>query len=1079
MKKFLLLCFSFVLVASLAWAQERVVSGRVTAQEDGSPLPGVNVLLRGTTSGTVTDTDGNYKLSVPATGGTLDFSFIGYATRSVEIGERSVVDLVMEPDSKTLTEVVVTGQGFGKEKKALGYAVAHVGSEQISARPVNDIGRILIGKIPGVTINLTGGTSGSGSSINIRGYTTITGSSQPLWVVDGVPFNSATNDQSGFTTGGTATAPSRFLDLDPNSIESINVLKGLAATVLYGDQGRNGVILVTTKSGSGKRREPEIVFQQTVSQNEIASLPEINSDYGAGFQQLTNTAQFFSNWGADYREIDSVGHPYQYNTDAVRRDAFAPQTMFKRIPFKKSMNLNDFFRKGMISNTSLSISGGTDKLGITATLGYTTEEGYAPGNDLKRINASIGFNGSISDKLTFKSNLMYSNTDFRTPPLNGATGGGSAFGGIPSLYANFLYSPPNYNINDTNLFPYEVPGDRRMMWYRSGNDIPNARWIAAYTKETDKTDRIFSSSTLTFDFNDQMALSYRVGYDTYTQRQGREYNKGISASYANVNNGILQTQTIGNTIWNHDFIFSYNREITSDINMASRVGVNARNDYFIRDGIYSEGQVVFGLMRHSNFTTSSPSSTAFDGRNFYNTTEQQRYGIYADFQFDYRNYLFLNLAGRNDFTSTLEPGSNSIFYPSASASFVLTDAFTSLKSDALNFLKVRVGYGTSAGLGPLYGTRTIVTSNPRGYLDASGAYSFHSISSQLGNPGLKPELQSEIEFGFEAKFLKERISIDFTMYDRRTTDLITLAPIDPATGYTTTYLNLGKLDNKGIEIGLNATPLKFGAFQWDLTWNFTKVNPIVETLGTGIDEIVLAGFTNIGNFAVPGQPMNLIKGSVVARDPNGNKIVGTDGFDELAPKIDVLGNPNPDYTTTVINTFSYKGISLSFQIDYRKGGKMFASTPSALLARGVLGGRAQINRDLGFIAPGVKRVDTDGNGSLDGFAPNDILLTIADYGFNEQFFGRNDNDMFDATNVRLREISLSYSFPKTLLSKTPFKSASVTLNGNNLWFVAFGAPKYVNWDPEVASLGVNQGAGFDYLTGPSMKRYGAVLRLTF
>ncbi len=1081
MKKFLLLCFSFVFVASLAWAQERVVSGRVTAQEDGSALPGVNVLLRGTTNGTVTDTDGNFKLSVPATGGTLDFSFIGYATESVDIGERSVVDMTLKPDTKQLTEVVVTGQGFAKEKKALGYAVGRVGTEQIAARPVNDIGRILMGKIPGVTINPTGGTSGTGSSINIRGYTTITGNTQPLWVVDGVPFNSATNDQSGFTTGGTATAPSRFLDLDPNSIESINVLKGLAATVLYGDQGRNGVILVNTKSGSSKKRDPEVTFQQTISQNEIASLPDVNSDYGNGFQQLTNTSQFFSNWGADYREIDSIGHPYQYNGDAVRLNAFAKQTMFKRIPYKRSLYVSDFFRKGMISNTSLSITGGTDKLGITATLGYTTEQGYAPGNDLKRINASVGFNGSISDKLSFRSSIMYSNTDFKTPPLNGATGSGASFGGIPSLYANFLYSPPNYNMNDLNLFPYEVPGDRRMIWYRPGNDIPNARWIAAYTKETDVTERIFSSNTLTYDFNDQMALSYRVGYDAYTQRQGREYNKGISASYPNVNNGILQTQTIGNRIWNHDFIFSYNREITADINMSSRVGFNARNDYFVRDGIYSEGQVVFGLMRHSNFTTASSRSTAFDGRAFYRTTEQQRYGLYADFQFDYKNYLFLNVAARNDWTSTLENGNNSILYPSASASFVVTDAFTNLKSDALNFLKIRFGYGTSAGLGPLYGTRTIVDSNPRGYVDATGAYSFHTVSNQLGNRKLKPELFSELELGFEAKFLKERIGIDFTIYDRSTTDLITNAPIDPATGYTTTYLNLGKLSNKGIEIGLNATPLKLGAFQWDLVWNFTLVRPEVVTLSPdgSITQIVLAGFTDLGNFAVPGKPMNIIYGTRIARDPSGQKIVQADGFHELDPIIGELGNPNPDYLTSFINTFSYKGLSLSFQIDYRKGGKMYGSTPSALLARGVLGGRAQLNRDLAFIAPGVKRIDTDGNGSLDGFAPNDIQLTAADYGFNLQFFGRNDNAMYDATNVRLREVSLGYSLPKSILSKTPFKSASITLNGNNLWFVAFGTPKYVNWDPEVASLGVNAGAGFDYLTGPSMKRYGAVLRLTF
>jgi TonB-linked SusC/RagA family outer membrane protein len=1081
MSKFLLACFSFVLLSFSTMAQDRVVSGKVTSADDGVALPGVNVVVKGTTNGAVTDADGAYKLSVPSSGGTLVFSFIGMVSQEVEIGERTIIDVALASDATQLSEVVVTGQGIAREKKAIGYAVASVGADQIAARPVNDVTRILMGKIPGVTINPTGGTAGTGSQINIRGFSTITGNTQPLWVVDGVPFNSATNDASGFTTGGTASATSRYLDLDPNSIESVNVLKGLAATVLYGSLGRNGVILVTTKSGSGKKRAPEVSIQQTVSMSEIASLPDFQKNYGNGFQQLTNTAAFFSNWGADYDEIDSVGHPYQFLADASRRDPFAEWTMFKRLPYEYSLKLNDFFRKGRVSNTSVSLTGGTDKMNITATLGYTDEQGYAPGNDLKKVNASIGFSGQISEKLSMRSNIMYSNTDFATPPLNGATGGGAAFGNVPSLYANFLYSPPNFNINDTELFPFETPAEHKMVWYRGGSDIPNARWIAKYTRETDVTDRIFNSTSMNYDFNDNMSITYRVGYDSYTQRQNRSFNKGISPTYPQVDLGVLQTQTLTQTTWNHDIIFNLQRQITSDINLNARIGANAYNDSFQRDGIYSEGQVVFGLMRHNNFSSSSSRSTTFGGRVFYATAEEQRYGVYGDLSFDYKNFLFLNLAGRNDWSSVLEKGNNSLFYPSASASFVATDAVPSLKSNALSFLKIRVGYGTSAGFPGTYNTRTVVSSNARGWVDAGGTiYGSHSISNQLGNAKLRAELVQELEVGFEAKFLKDRIGFDFTVYDRGTRDLITNAPIDPATGYTQTFLNLGKLSNKGLEFALSGTPVKLGnGLQWDVIWNFTAVRPEVITLGTGIDQIVLAGFTNLGNFAVPGKPMNMIMGTRIARDPEGNKIIGTDGLHELDPIIGDLGNPNPDYLTSLINTVSFKGVSLSFQFDYRKGGKMYASTPSALLARGVLGSRDVLNRDLAFILPGVKRIDTDANGSLDGFAPNDIMLTAADYGFNSQFNNRNDNAMFDATCIRLREVSISYTLPKTLLAKTPIKSASVSLNGNNLWFNAIGVPAYVNFDPEVASLGVNSGAGFDYLTGPSMRRYGAVVRLTF
>ncbi len=1077
MKKFLLLCFSLAFVFTV-WAQERTVSGRVTSTEDGTPLPGVNVVVKGTATGTVTDANGRYTLSVPSSGGALVFSFIGLQTQEVPIGERSVVDVSLALDVTQLSEVVVTGQGIQREKKALGYAVASVGSDQIAARPMNDISRVLQGKVPGVVINPTGGTAGAGSQINIRGYSTITGNTQPLWVVDGVPFSSATNDQSGFNTGGTAASPSRFLDLDPNSIESINVLKGLAATALYGDQGRNGVILVTTKAGSGKKRAPEITFQQSLARNEIASLPDFQSDYGNGFQQLYGN--FFSNWGAHFDEFDSIGHPYQFLADPTLRLPFAQDTYWQRIPWEAAPTVGGFFRKGIISNTSLSLAGGTDKMGVTATIGYTTEEGFAPGNDLTRVNAQVGFNGSITDKLSVRSSLMYTNTDFQTPPLNAATGGGASFSGVPSLYANFLYTPRNLRILDTDLFPYETPVEKKSVWFRGGNDIPNAQWIARYAQETDVTDRFFNSTSFTYDFNENAALQYRVGLDMYTQRQARNYNRGIGPVYPAINNGIHQTQTISNTIWNHDLIFSLTRQITSDINMVARVGGNARNDYFQRDGAYSEGQIVFGLMRHGNFTSPATTSAAFDGRAFERTTEQQRYGLYGDFSFDYKNYLFLNLAARNDWTSNLEPGHNSIFYPSVSASFVPTDAFSNLKSGAFNYLKIRVGYGTSAGFPPVYGTRTVVTPNSRSFVDAGGGIiPTHAISNRLGNLVLGAELQQEIEAGFEARFLNERVSIDFTVYDRGTRDLITDAPVDPSTGFTTTFLNLGELSNRGIEIGLNATPIRLSSgFQWDITWNFTLVRPEVVSLGSGLDQIVLAGFSDLGNFAVPGRPMNIIKGTAIARDPDGNRIVGADGLHVLAPGISELGDPNPDYLTTLISTFSFKGISLSVQFDYRKGGMMNAWTPAGLLARGVLAGRENFDRDQIFILPGVKQVGLDSDGDP-VYAPNDIQITAADYGFSSQFFGRNDNSMFDATSIRLREVNLGYTLPKSLLSKTPIKNASIILTGNNLWFNSLNVPKYVNFDPEVASLGVNEGAGFDYLTGPTMRRYGAVLRLTF
>ena len=1072
MKKFLLLLLVGSLFITTVQAQDKAVTGKV-ADETGAPLPGVNVLLKGTTNGTVTDSEGVYTLTVPASGGVLVFSFIGFSTQEVEIGQRSSIDVTLANDVQQLSEVVIVGQGASKEKKALGYAVSSVGAEQLSARPQQDVARILQGKVPGVNISPTGGTSGSGSSINIRGYSSLSGSTQPLFVVDGVPFNSSTNNGSGFSTGGAAVTPSRFLDLDPNNIESLNVLKGLAATVLYGDQGRNGVILVTTKSGKGKKGA-EVTLQQTVNITEVASLPKFQNSWGNGFQGLYGA--FFSNWGPGFGEIDSVGHPYQFLGTPSLRDAY-PEYMFERIRYDAGETIKKFFRKGVASNTYVNFNGGTDKVGFNSSASYTKEQGFVPGNDVTRLNLSLGINASITKKLSIQNNILFSNTGVETPPLNGATGGGGTFNGVPSLYGQFLYTPRNLDLFD---WPSGTP-DNRSIYYRGGNDIANPLWLAANYREENNTSRVFNSTTLSYDITDNLSLIYRVGYDTYTEVQERKFNKG-GVQGPNIINGVYQTQTIRNTIFNQDFIVGYTKQINTDFNLNARVGFNARNDQFKRDGLYSEGQAIDRLFRHYNFSTASSRSIGFGGRILNRETEEQRMGVYGDFSVGYKEFLFLNLAGRNDWTSTLETGNNNIFYPSASVSFVPTDAFAGLKSSTLNFLKLRFGYGTSAGFAPFtYGTRSIASLNTRGYLDLTGApIALNSVDDFLGNANLKPELQQELELGFEAKLLNERIGIDFTIYDRSTKNLITEAPLDPATGYTSTLTNVGKLSNKGIELGLNGNIMKRGAFVWDATLNFNVVRPEIIELGGGLSEVVIAGFTTRGNFAIPGRPYNIIKGNAVKKAPDGQRIVrANDGLYAVDPIIQEIGDPNPNWTTSLFNTFTYKGFTLNVQMDYRHGGDMYASTPSATIGRGVVATDVEYGYDQTFILPGVLEVDNNGDGVVDSYRKNDKQVTASDYGFNVQFNGTDDTSIFDGTFIRLREISLAYEFPRSLLSKTPFKSGSLQLNGNNLWFNAVNVPKNVNFDPEVLSTGVGNGAGFDYLTGPSARRYGVVLRLTF
>jgi len=1076
MKKFLLLCSMLAFVYSYTLAQERTVSGRVTSTEDGTALPGVNVVVKGTTNGTVTDADGNYRLTVPSGGGALVFSFIGLKTSEVEIGDRAVVDVSLALDVTQLSEVVVTAQGIARDKKALGYAVSSVNESSIAARPQNDLGRILQGKVPGVNITPTGGTSGSATNIQIRGYSSVSGNTQPLFVVDGVPFSSATNNGSDFTTGGAATATSRFLDLDPNNIASINVLKGLAATVTYGDQGRNGVVVITTKSGRGKSQNSEITLSQNFAITEIASLPKFQSKWGNGFQGLAGP--FFSNWGPEFSEIDSLGHPYQFSSDAALLNAY-PEYFFQRIPYEAAPTIKDFFRRGFVSNTSISFTGGNEKVGFNGSVGYADEEGFVPGNDLTRFNLSAGINAALTKKLTFKNSFIFTRTDVATPPLNAATGGGATFGGVPSIYGQFLYTPRDVDIYS---WPFATPNGERSIFYRGGNDIINPLWAAKNYNESSLTNRFFNSASFSYDINDMFSLTYAFGFDTYNEFQERKFNRG-GVQGPNVINGIYQTQDIKNTIINHDFRLNVSKEINSDLNFVGLIGFNARNDTFERDGLYSENQGVFGLFRHFNFSTASSRSVAFGGRILNTTSEEQRMGVYISTQLDYKDYLFLTLAGRNDWTSTLEKANNSIFYPSASVAFVPTDAFDNLKSSTLSYLKVRLGYGTSAGFAPrAYGTRTFALGNSRDYLDLTGSpIGTNEVSNFLGNPNLKPELIREVEIGVEARLLNDRLTVDFSAFNKSTRDLITDTPLDPSTGYNLTLTNVGALVNKGIELAISGQPLKLGDFMWDATFNFTVLRPEVTDLGSSLENVLISGFTNRGNFAVANQPYGVIIGTAALRSPSGERIVrNSDGLYAVDPILRIIGNPNPDWTSSFINTFSYKGFSLMVQIDYRHGGDMYASTPSATLGRGVVE-EGNNPLDQAYILPGVRQVAVadDNDGVADGFIKNDIAITASDYGFNTQFNGIDETAIFDATNIRLREISLSYQLPKAWLSKTPIKSASIQINGNNLWFNSVNVPKNVNFDPEVLSTGVGNGNGFDYLTGPSARRYGVALRLTF
>lgn len=1040
------------------------MTGKVSTAEDGSALPGVSVVVKGSNTGTNTDSDGNYSVTVPSSA-TLVFSFVGTVTQEIQVGSRSVIDVQLVSDTKNLQEVVVTAQGIVREKRALGYAVATVDKKLIEDRPQADVGRVLQGKVAGVNITQTSGVSGTGTNIIIRGYSSISGSNQPLFVVDGVPFNSNTNSRGGFTGGG-QSASSRFLDLDPNNIENISVLKGLAATVTYGDQGRNGVILVTTKNGSNKARKTELSVTQSVFANQ-AHLPRYQNDYVGGFQQ--NLGYFFSNWGPTINEAKI--YPSQNTNAALNTHPFAFLTTAGGLraamaPYVESLggyelevfpnNVKDFFRTGLISTTSLNISGGSEKVSYNLSAGFNDEKGYIPGNGLRRLNLGLGMNAQLSKKLSVVTSFNFANTDQYSPPLSGGTGNNAL--DFPSILANVMYTPRQVDLMG---WPSTNPVTGGSVYFRGGNDIPNPRWMLDNYKTTGVVNRLFTATTFNYQISQDFNLIYKVGLDTYTENQRYEFNKGGTQ----LPNGFMTTVDIQNRIWDNSLILSYTKNVSDKLVLSGRLGGNMRNDLTNFSGVSSNNQLARGLFRHSNFID----NVAFD-----NEEEQTRMGIFGEVTADYDNYLFLNVAARNDWTSTVEVANRRILYPSVSLSFVPTTAFKGLESNFMNYLKVRAGYGTSAGFPNPYSTRNILGQSARGFLNSSGAtIQTQSVDNFLGNPNLRPELQTEVELGVEGKILNNNVNFDVTVFRRDTRDLITRSPLDASTGYTLTTINLGKIRNEGLEISLGGTPVKIGSFAWTVNGVYSRIIPTTLDLGGQLQEVQIGGgFTNLGNFAVVGEPFNVIKGTAYRRNEQGQLLIDAGGFPLTTTAPVILGDPNPAFTASLINGFTWKGFSLDVMLSYRQGGAMYSSTAGALLGRGLTydtGLEAGYDRAQTYIYPGVKLSDGQ---------PNDVQITASDVGFNTTYFFGDEGRVFDGTTLRLQELSLGYQLPKVLVSKLKLKGASLTLSGNNLWYRAFNFPPGLNFDTDNLGLGVGNNFGFEYLTGPSAKRYGVTLKVT-
>jgi len=1033
-------------------AQDVSISGRVTSSDDGSGLPGVNIQVTGTTKGTTTDVDGRYRLSVPANS-RLAFSFIGFGTKEVAVNNQSTVNVVLTAGSQSLDEIVVTAQGIERDKRSLGYSTQEIDGSQLSQRSEPNLLNALQGKTAGVNITGASGAPGASTNINIRGITSFNGSNQPLIIVDGIIFNNDVNNTQNTLFGSQPS--NRLADVNPENIESLNILKGPAAAVLYGSRASAGAIIITTKSGRNNNNKTEVTVTSSYNVQDVYGIPKFQNDFGQGSQNLfVNNST--NSWGPGF-----VGGPTSVTNiqGQVRPYQAYPN------------NVRDFYRQGSILQNTVNLAGGDVNRNFALSVGNTTQQGVSPNTKFVRTNVQVGGETRLNNGIKISGTVSYVQS-----VQDGVVGGngGSAFGQLTRI-------PRSYDLTGE---PF-VDANLRSVYFNP--TIINPYWSVNYTRQKGQVDRVFGNFIVSKDIKPWLNVLYRVTGDTYTDR--RKFTEAIGSGRTPLG-AITQDNYFTNEL-NGDLIITAktNKLFLEGLTGNLILGNNINQRKFQNQTVVGASLNIPGYENVNNgtvFTNSGESSTL-----------RRLVGYYAQASLGYNNYLFLELSGRADQSSTLPQNNNTYFYPSAAVSFVPTDAFK-LDSKILSYLKVRGSVARVGRDADPYLLNSVYTQSSFGNNVASiqfplalaaGNIPGFGISGRIGSQNLKPEFVTSAEVGLNVGLFDNRIGLDMAYFDTRSTQQIFDVAVAPTSGFDNRTTNVGELRNRGIEFTLTGTPIRVNGFKWDVALNFTRIRNNVVSIIEGVEQSTIVGgsFIGISPSIFVGQPYGVIVGGANPRvqstdanganyDPTGqfagqyviNPITG--GFaPTLAGK--VLSNLQQNYTAGLSNTFSYKGLALTILADVRQGGQIFSFGGADARSNGSLFVTG-IDRDQPRILPGVIPV-TNADGTR-GYRPNNIQLSAQSYWGGLGGLG-SEGAVFDATVYRLREVALNYSLPKTLLGKTPFGNISVGVSGRNLLFYA---PGFIA-DPEVNTQGAGNIQGLDLNGQPNTRNIGANIRLTF
>jgi len=1055
-----------VLLVQVTFAQERNVSG--TISDDMGPISDISVKIKGTEKGTVTDFDGKYTIKANK-GDVIEFSHISYATISKIVGDSNTINVLMSTSGTTLDAVVVTALGVSRDKKSLGYSTQQVGGDEVSTVKDANFINSLSGKIAGVQIK-SSGTMGGSTNVVMRGSSSLTTNNQALFVVDGILINNSNTNSNGQQTGrGGYDYGNAASDINPDDIESINILKGGAASALYGSKAANGVIIITTKKGkSGSGIGITVNSSFNFGTIDKSTYAEYQKSYGAGYGAYYGSTGYFNDEDIDgdgnldlvvpTTEDASFGAAFDPNLMVYQWDSFYPEldNYKKATPWTAAKNDPlSFFDTAVTTINNVSFSGANEA--INYRLGYTNfdQSGVLPNSSIKKN--IIDFNASLklTKKLSVSSKITYNNTK----------GLGRYGTGYDSRNPNQSFKQwyeVNVDIQDQKDAYFKTR--KNISWNANGpNDLTpiyfdNPYWTRYENYQNDNRNRIIGNLLLNYEINDWLSFNTRATIDSYSEIQ----EERIAVGSVDTSKYTKRLNNFNNN--SYDFFLNFDKSVNDKFNVRGLIGTTIERNQLDRTSASTTGGlVVAGLYSLSN-------SKELSAAPFEYVADWGRNSFFANASLGYDSTYFIDGTYRYEKASTLPHDNDTFGYYSLSGSLIFSKL---MDLEMLNFGKIRAGFAQTGNAAQPLSVYDVYSST--GNLNGNPLY---SLPGTKNNANLRDEYTKEFEAGLELKMLKNRLGIDFSIYDKQSYDNIMSVSVSTATGFNSQWVNAGEISNKGYELSLNAKPIVMKNFAWSMNVNWSKNKNEVVKLYKDVKELQLASVQGgVSINATLGEPYGTIKGYDYKYDANGNKIINASGYYEKSDKKVIIGNVNPDWIGGISNSFKYKNLNFSFLIDVKKGGDVFSLDTWYGYATGIYANTVYTN-DLGNP---VRNTLADGGGViLDGVladgTPNTTRVR-ADYYANPWGYkhATNKAHTYDASFVKLREMSLSYNFSSKVTKQLRMSNMSLTATGKNLWIIHKNTPYS---DPE-AGLSSGNIQGYQSGAYPSVKEFGLNLKLQF